>query len=236
MPKQAQVPGDDVIGDDGQALAACEVGGVDEGAQFADDLPGPDRVRVGLGGVLQVTQQVSCAELVAEPVEGVGRVGPVRSFMDEPGHFPGSLPEPGVRLLPHRAFPRFMPRARRGLRGVLVAGGADDERLAPHFAIGRPTWLARSRFPHFLEAGDLVELPQWCRVSQSSRPPPAEPCDQFLAGIGRRGGRGVMDDRPLVLPQGDPAESRYQVLLALAVPPGLEAGPRPVSWCSILAL
>jgi hypothetical protein len=59
VPEQAQVPGDRVIGDGGQSLAACEVGGVDEGAQFAGDLRGPDRVRVGLGGVLQVTQQVS---------------------------------------------------------------------------------------------------------------------------------------------------------------------------------
>src|SRR5712691_622226 len=38
-----------------------------------------------------------------------------------------------------------------------------------------------------------------------------------------------MDDRPPVLPQYDPAESCYQVLPALAVLPGLEAGPRPVT-------
>ena len=31
------------------------------------------------------------------------------------------------------------------------------------------------------------------------------------------------------LPQDDPAESCYQVRLALAVPPGLEAGPQPVT-------
>ena len=80
MPEQAQVPGHRIIRDDGQSLVACEVGGVDEGAQFAGDLPGPDRVRTGLGGVLQVTQQVLGAELVADPVETVGRVGrPARS-------------------------------------------------------------------------------------------------------------------------------------------------------------
>src|SRR6516165_4617603 len=52
VPEQAQVPRDRLIRDDGQSLAACEVGGVDEGAQLAGDLPGPDRLRVGLGGVL----------------------------------------------------------------------------------------------------------------------------------------------------------------------------------------
>jgi hypothetical protein len=52
VPEQAQVPRDRLIRDDGQSLAACEVGGVDEGTQLAGDLPGPDRLRVGLGGVL----------------------------------------------------------------------------------------------------------------------------------------------------------------------------------------
>ena len=47
--------------------------------------------------------------------------------------------------------------------------------------------------------------------------PFAEPLDQLLAGVGCRGGRGVANDRPPVLPQGDPAESCYQVFLALAV-------------------
>jgi hypothetical protein len=39
-------------------LVAGHVGGVDEGAQLAGDLAGPDRVRVDLGGVLEVAEQV----------------------------------------------------------------------------------------------------------------------------------------------------------------------------------
>ena len=45
-------------GDGGQALVAGEVGLVDEAAQLVGDLAGPDRVRVGLGGVFKVAQQV----------------------------------------------------------------------------------------------------------------------------------------------------------------------------------
>jgi hypothetical protein len=41
-----------------QAVTAGLVGGVDEAAQGADDLAGPDRARVGLGGVFQVPEQV----------------------------------------------------------------------------------------------------------------------------------------------------------------------------------
>src|SRR6266536_3363603 len=39
---------------------------------------------------------------------------------------------------------------------------------------------------------------------------------------------GVADDRPPFLPQGYPAESCYQVLLALALAPGFEASPGAV--------
>ena len=42
---------------------------MDEGTQLAGDLGGPDRVRVGLGGVLDVAQQVGCAQLVADALE-----------------------------------------------------------------------------------------------------------------------------------------------------------------------
>ena len=45
-------------GDAAKALVAGGVRGVDEGAQRAGGLPGPDGVRVGLGGVLQVPEQV----------------------------------------------------------------------------------------------------------------------------------------------------------------------------------
>ena len=71
--------------------------------------------------------------------------------------------------------------------------------------------------------------------SHSSHLPSAEPGDQLLAGVGGRGRARVADDRAPVASEGYPAESCYQVRLALALLPGLEAGPRPV-LVSILAL
>ena len=106
---------------------------------------------------------------------------------------------------------------------VLVASGADDERLAPHSRHERgPRGLARSRLPERLEAGDLVDCHRGAGLAELAYPF-AEPSDQLLAGIGNPGGRGVADDRLPVLPQGDPAETRYQVRLAFPVPFGLEA-------------
>ena len=58
-------------GDGCQALVAGHVGGVDEAAQRACDLAGPDGVRVGLGGVFKIAEQVLGAQLVADAVEGV---------------------------------------------------------------------------------------------------------------------------------------------------------------------
>jgi hypothetical protein len=59
-------------------------------------------------------------------------------------------------------------------------------------------------------------------------PPPAEPVDQLLArGVDRDRG-GVSDDRAPVAFEDYPAKSCYQVLLALALEAGLEAGPGPV--------
>ena len=79
---------------------------------------------------------------------------------------------------------------------VLVARGADDERLASHFRHeGGPRGLARSRFPEFLEAGDLVDCHRGAGLAEFAFPF-AEPFDQLLAGIGCRGRRGVADDRP----------------------------------------
>ena len=46
--------------DGGQALVTGQVRLVDEAAQPAGDLAGPDRVRVGLGGVLDVAEQMGC--------------------------------------------------------------------------------------------------------------------------------------------------------------------------------
>jgi hypothetical protein len=48
-----------VGGNGGKALVAGEARGVDQGAQRAGDLAGPDGRGVGLGGVLEVSEQVS---------------------------------------------------------------------------------------------------------------------------------------------------------------------------------
>jgi len=47
-------------------LVAGGIGGVDEGAQGAGDLAWPDRAGIGLGGVFDVPQQVSCAQLMGQ--------------------------------------------------------------------------------------------------------------------------------------------------------------------------
>ena len=98
-----------------------------------------------------------------------------------------------------------------------MADGADDERLAPHSCHeGGPRGLSRFRFPERFEAGDLVDCHRGAGLAEFAFPF-AEPGDQLLAGVGCRAGRGVTDDRPPVLPQGDPAESCCQVLLAVAL-------------------
>ena len=78
--EQPQVFGCGAAGNGGQALVAGEVRGVDQGTQRVSDLAGPDRRGVGLGGVFEVSEQVSCAQLVDDAGEFVGRVGrPARS-------------------------------------------------------------------------------------------------------------------------------------------------------------
>ena len=47
--------------------------------------------------------------------------------------------------------------------------------------------------------------------------------DQLLTGVGGRGLDAVEKDRVSVPDQGNPAEPGYQVRLAVAVDPGLEA-------------
>ena len=89
-----------------------------------------------------------------------------------------------------------------------------------------PRGLAWSRLPEFFEAGDLVDCHRGAGLAELTLPFP-ESLDE-LARVGCPGGRGVTDDCPPVLPQDDPAESCYQVRLALAVLPGLEARPQPV--------
>src|SRR5271166_3354596 len=122
---------------------------------------------------------------------------------------------PGIRLSGD------LCRVRDGVRvDPVMAGRADDERLAPHPGHeGGPRGLARLRFPEFLEAGDLVDCHRGAGLAELAFPS-AEPCDQLLAGVGGWGGRGVTDDRPPVLPQDDPAESCYQVRLAFTSAPG----------------
>jgi hypothetical protein len=164
-------------------------------------------------------------------VKGVGwaaRRGPV-FILDEPGPFPGSLPPNPACGFYRTGLSGDLCRVRDGVRvDPVVACCADDEGLAPHFCHEcGPRGLVRSWFPERFEAGDLVDCHRGAGLAEFAFPR-AEPFYQFLARVGVRAGHGVADDRPPVLPQDDPAESRYQVLLALAVSPGLEAGPRPV--------
>jgi hypothetical protein len=56
MAEQLQVRGSVGVRDGGQALLAGQVGGVDEGLQRLSSLDGPDRGRVALGSVSQITQ------------------------------------------------------------------------------------------------------------------------------------------------------------------------------------
>ena len=96
---------------------------------------------------------------------------------------------------------------------VLVACRADDKGLAPHSCHERgPRGLARPGPAEVAERGDLVNGHRGAVLAQLA-PPLAEPVDQLLAGIADPGRGGVMDDRSPVLPEGDPAESCYQVLL-----------------------
>src|SRR5262249_980229 len=78
------------------------------------------------------------------------------------------------------------------------------------------------------ELGDLVDG-HGGAVRAEFAAPLAGRGDRLLARGGDGDGGGVGDDRAPVLPEGYPAESCYQVVLALAPEPGLKAGPRPVA-------
>ena len=87
---------------------------------------------------------------------------------------------------------------------VIVAGGADDEGLAPHPCHeGGPRGLARPGLAEVLERGDLVDGHCGAVLAQLA-PPLAEPLGQFLAGVAVPGRGGVMDDGAPVLPRGIP--------------------------------
>ena len=119
-----------------------------------------------------------------------------------------------------------------------MAGAADHEGLAPHFCHeGRPRGLARSGLAELGELWRRGGLPPWrrARTARTRRLP--EPVDQLLAGRGSTGtGAGSVTTARLVAFEGYPAEPCYQVLLALALDPGLEAGPRPVAGVRSFAL
>ena len=109
-----------------------------------------------------------------------------------------------------------------------MAGRADNKRLAPYFRHeGRPRGLARS-WP--AEAGKPATW--WTATvvpcSHSSHRRLRSRSISSLRGVVDRDRGGVGDDRAPVLPEGYPAESCYQIRLALSPEPGLEAGPRAV--------
>jgi len=62
--EQRQVPGGRVARHGVKSLAAGHVRLVDECAKAVCELAGPDGVRIGLGGVLKVAEQVLAAKLV----------------------------------------------------------------------------------------------------------------------------------------------------------------------------
>src|SRR6266542_4078098 len=140
--EQLQVLGDGVFRDDAQAVVAGEVGLVDEGAQLAGDLGGPDRVRVGLGGILDVPEQVGCAELVADAREVVvvdipvvDDHGAVQVAVDEVlerGQVPVAQEVIGEQVRARDLqVPLLPPRPRAGAQRGLVSAddaGEDDQR------------------------------------------------------------------------------------------------------------
>ena len=110
----------------------------------------------------------------------------------------------------------------------VVAGEADHEGLA---SFGRherrPRGLAR---PGWSQAGSLRT---WCTSTLPGSPHSSHRRVRSrwissLRGWGAGWGMRSSEDRVLVAHQGDPAEPGYQIRLAVAVDPGLEARPQPV--------
>src|SRR5260370_2662786 len=76
------------------------------------------------------------------------------------------------------------------------------------------------------EPGDVVTCHSGAVLAQFT-PPFAEPEDQLFAGHGHRYWPGLGQHSPLVVLEGDPAETRHQVLPALAVLSRFEARAQP---------
>src|SRR5512133_2500328 len=98
----------------------------------------------------------------------------------------------------------------------VVAGDTHHEGLA---SLGRHDRRPRGlTWPGWSQIGELADLvhQHLARLAAQLTPPGQEPVDQLLTGVGGRVGDAV---------EGDPAEPGYQIRLAVAVDPGLEAGP-----------
>ena len=146
------------------------------------------------------------------------------------GPFPRSLPPNPACTFRCTGLSSDLCRVRDGVGvDVVVAGGADDERLAPHSCHeGRPRGLARPGLPR------LASPATWWTAtvapcSHSSHRRLRSRWISSLRGTVTGTGAGSADDRAPVRVEGDPAESCYQVRLALALYPGLEAGPQSVT-------
>ena len=134
---------------------------------------GQMRVRVGLGGVLEVAQQVSRARLVpGDVLPARVEVGWAAQRGPGTGPFPGSLPPNSACTFQCTELSGDLCRVRDGVRvDPVMARRADDERLAPHFRHERgPRRLARSRFPERFEAGDLVDCHRGAGLAELAFP------------------------------------------------------------------
>ncbi len=109
-----------------------------------------------------------------------------------------------------------------------MAGGADDERFAPHARHqGGPSRLRRSRCAEVGQLADLVHLHRVALLAPLA-PAAQEPGDQLLAAGGRQDRQAVIQDRFLLPFERDTAEPCHQWFPARPLGAGLEAGPGPV--------